>query len=142
MREAKTRMVSELAATQQLQKISTQLIQENDVGALYQQILNAAVGIMRSDFASMQMLYPERGELRLLAYKGFDPAAAAFWEWVSPGSGSTCGDAILTGERSIVVDVDLSELMAGRRTSRSLVKQVSGPCSPRLSSRALVACLA
>jgi PAS domain S-box-containing protein len=113
LREAQGRLVSELAATQQLQKISTQLIQENDVGALYQQILNAAVGIMRSDFASMQMLYPERGELRLLAYKGFDPAAAAFWEWVSPGSGSTCGNAILTGERSIVVDVDLSELMAG-----------------------------
>jgi PAS domain S-box-containing protein len=113
LREAQGRLVSDLAATQQLQKISTQLIQENDAGALYQQILNAAVGIMHCDFASMQMLYPERGELRLLAYKGFDPAAAAFWEWVSPGSGSTCGDALLTGERSIVVDVDLSELMAG-----------------------------
>ena len=68
---------------------------------------------MRSDFASMQKLFPERGELRLLAYRGFDPAAAAFWEWVRPGSGSTCGVAFRTGKRSVAADVDLSDFMAG-----------------------------
>ena len=94
LRESQARLVSELAATQQLQKISTQLIQENEAEALYEKILDAAVAIMRSDFASMQMFYPERGELRLLAYRGFNPAAAAFWEWVRPGSGSTCGVAL------------------------------------------------
>ncbi|RPI42504.1 MAG: PAS domain S-box protein, partial [Hyphomicrobiaceae bacterium] len=113
LREAQSRLVSELAATQQLQKISTQLIQENEVETLYEHILDAAVAIMRSDFASMQKLFPERGELRLLAYRGFDPAAAAFWEWVRPGSGSTCGVAFRTGKRSVAADVDLSDFMAG-----------------------------
>jgi hypothetical protein len=40
--------------------------------------------VMRSDMASMQMLYSERNELRLLTWKGFHPESAAFWEWLSP----------------------------------------------------------
>jgi PAS domain S-box-containing protein len=113
LREAQNQLTSELAAAQELQKISTQLIPERNAGALYEKILDAAVGIMRSDFASMQMFYPERGELRLLAYRGFNPAAAAFWEWVRPGSGSTCGAALATGNRSIVPDIELSDFIAG-----------------------------
>ncbi|HET9535484.1 MAG TPA: PAS domain S-box protein, partial [Mesorhizobium sp.] len=113
LRETQRQLVSELAATRQLQKISTQLIHASDPEALYEEILDAAAAIMCSDFASMQMFYPERGELRLLAYRGFNPTAAAFWEWVRPGSGSTCGAALATGERSIVPDIELSGFMAG-----------------------------
>jgi GAF domain-containing protein len=104
---------AELAAAEQLQKISTQLIHTSDVEMLYEKILDAAVAIMHSDFASMQMFYPERGELRLLAYRGFNAASAAFWEWVRPASASTCGIALATGRRSIVADVELSHFMAG-----------------------------
>jgi PAS domain S-box-containing protein len=113
LRKTQRQLASELAATQRLQQVSTQLIQESDVEALYDQILDAAVVLMRSDFASMQMFHPERGELRLLGFRGFNPTAAAFWEWVRPGSGSTCGAALATGQRSIVADVELSGFMAG-----------------------------
>jgi PAS domain S-box-containing protein len=112
-RKAEEALRSELAATQQLQTLSIQLIHTNDPDALYDKVLDAAVAILRSDFASMQMLYPERGELRLLAYRGFNPTAAAFWEWVRPGSGSTCGAALATGNRSVVPDIELSHFMAG-----------------------------
>ncbi len=111
--EAQAQLVAELAATQQLHMISTQLIQENEAEALHEKILDAAMAIMRSDFASMQMFHPERSELRLLAYRGFNPAAAAFWEWVRPASGSTCGVALAIRQRSIVADVELSDFMAG-----------------------------
>jgi PAS domain S-box-containing protein len=113
LRKTQRQLVSELAATQQLQKISTELIPASDAEVLYEKILDAAVAIMRSDFASMQMFYPERGELRLLACRGFSPTAAAFWEWVRPGSGSTCGAALATGNRSIVPDIELRDFMAG-----------------------------
>ena len=111
--EAQAQLVAELAATQQLHMISTQLIQENEAEALHEKILDAAMAIMRSDFASMQMFHPERSELRLLAYRGFNPAAAAFWEWVRPASGSTCGVSLAIRQRSIVADVELSDFMAG-----------------------------
>jgi PAS domain S-box-containing protein len=113
LRETQRQLASELAATRQLQQISIQLINASDPEALYAKILDAAVAIMRSDFASMQMFYPERGELRLLAYRGFSPTAAAFWEWVGPGSRSTCGVAVATGDRSILPDIELSDFMEG-----------------------------
>lgn len=111
--EAQGQLVSELAATQQLHKISTQLIQENEAEALHEKVVDAAMAIMRSDFASMQLFHPERGELRLLAYRGFTPAAAAFWEWVRPASSSTCGVALATRHRSIVADIELSDFLRG-----------------------------
>lgn len=111
--EAQGQLVLELAATQQLHRISTQLIQENEAEALHEKVVDAAMAIMRSEFASMQLFHPERGELRLLAYRGFNPAAAAFWEWVRPASGSTCGVALATRQRSIVTDIELSDFMAG-----------------------------
>ena len=113
LRDTQRQLVSELAATRQLQRTSAQLIHASDPEVLQEKILDAAVAIMRSDFASMQMFYPERGELRLLGYRGFNPTAAAFWEWVRPGSGSTCGAALATGARSIVPDIELSDFMAG-----------------------------
>jgi PAS domain S-box-containing protein len=113
LRATQRQLVSELAATRQLQEISTQLIHASDAQVLHEKILDAAVAILRSDFASMQLFYPERGELRLLAYRGFNPTAAAFWEWVRPGSASTCGAALATGARSIVPDIELSDFMAG-----------------------------
>jgi len=113
LRETQKQLMAELAAARQLQKISTELIHANGAEALYEKILDVAVAIMRSDFASMQMFYPERGELRLLAHRGFSQTAAAFWEWVRPASGSTCGAALATGNRSIVPDIELSEFMAG-----------------------------
>src|SRR5262249_46739256 len=113
LREAQRQLESELAASQQLQKISTQLNHASDAAALYEQILDAAVAVMHSDFASLQMFYPERGELRLLAYRGFNPTAAAFWEWVRPASGSTCGLSLVTCERASVADTELSDFMVG-----------------------------
>ena len=60
---------------------------------LYKQILEAAIAVMRSDMASMQMLDPDQNALELLAWKGFDPASAAFWGWVRVDSGASCGVA-------------------------------------------------
>jgi signal transduction histidine kinase len=116
LRGSEERMSEELAATQQLQQTSTQLIREDNVEALYEQILDAAVAIMRSGYASLQMLYPERapgGELGLLCYRGFNPQAVRFWTWVQPDAKSTCGIALRTGQRVIVPDVQASGFMAG-----------------------------
>ena len=48
-----------------------------------EKIVKNAVALMHSDYASLQMLFPERGsggELRLLSFRGFNPMAAKFWE--------------------------------------------------------------
>ena len=82
---AREQLEAELTDTKRLQGLSSQLLPETDIPALYEKIMDAAVSIMRSDFASIQMYYPERGsggELRLLASHGFKSQAVKFWEWV------------------------------------------------------------
>lgn len=96
-----------------LQEISTLLIQENNVNTLYDRVLDAAISLMSADMGSMQVLEPERGELRLLAYKGFHPQSAAFWEWVRVDAASTCGLALSSGTRIVVPDTEACDFMAG-----------------------------
>ncbi|MGB6821883.1 MAG: PAS domain S-box protein, partial [Candidatus Acidiferrales bacterium] len=80
LRESEERLQMELTATRQLAEISVKLVEEGNCDALYEKVVDAAMGIMRSDMGSMQMLDPERGELRLLTSKGFHAESAAFWE--------------------------------------------------------------
>jgi PAS domain S-box-containing protein len=108
LRQSEEHLRRELDAARRLQQVSTQLIQASGVQPLYEQIIDAAVGIMHSDFASMQLFHPERGsggELRLLGHRGFDAQAAKFFEWVSPSSSCSCGKALNTRQRVIIPDV-------------------------------------
>ena len=117
LRVSEAQLHAELVDTKRLQGISAQLVQEENVESLYEKILDAAVSIMQSDFASLQMLFPGRGtggELRLLAFRGFSPQAATFWEWVGfDSAGSTCGAALRTGKRVIATDVEKCDFMKG-----------------------------
>ena len=97
-----------------LQQISTQVIEANDIQGLYERILDTAVAVMKSDFASIQMYDPDRrasGGLRLLAYRGFSSKAAEYWKWVYPSSQSSCGVALRTKERIVIPDIAASEFM-------------------------------
>ena len=94
-----------------LQELGAELMRQDDVGSFYQKIVGGASQIMRSEFASMQMLHPERGshgELQLLAFRGFAPADAKRWEWVRAETWTTCGEALKTGVRVIVADTENS----------------------------------
>jgi GAF domain-containing protein len=99
--------------TLRLQEISTLLIQENNVNALYDRVLEAAIGLTSADFGSMQAFDPERDELRLLTHKGFHPESAKFWEWVRLDAACTCGMALHSGTRIVVPDVEACDVMQG-----------------------------
>jgi len=109
------RLTAELADTRLLQAISAELIVEDDVDALFEKIIDAATTIMRSDFASMQVLHTERGgdELELIAFRGFSPRAARFWKWISTDSTTTCGIALRERRRVITKDVESCPVIAG-----------------------------
>ena len=100
-------------ASLRLQEISTLLIQEGNLDALYERVLDAAVYLMRADVGSMQKYDPERDELRLLASRGFPAEAIAFWDRVNRDSGTSCGMALSVGHRVVVPDVECADFMAG-----------------------------
>lgn len=116
LRESQIRLSAELAAMHRLQETSTRMIPEGDAEVLYGEILDAAVTIMGSDFASIQRFDPDEGDggvLRLLDHRGFTPEAAAYWEQVRPTASSSCAQALATVERVIIPDVRKSDTMAG-----------------------------
>jgi len=97
-----------------LQEISASLIQEGDIDALYERILDGAITLMASDMGSMQTFHPRQNELRLLAWRGFHPESAAFWDRISLDSVHTsCGVAFSSAHRIIVPDTEVCDFMAG-----------------------------
>ena len=116
LRHADANLAAELAAAEELQAISTELLGATDVHGLYDRIVAAAASIMRSDAASLQVLRPERGqggELQLLATLGFTADAVRFWEWVRIDSGCSCGEAMRTGRRAVAEDIETCAFMTG-----------------------------
>ncbi|HWB93180.1 MAG TPA: ATP-binding protein [Puia sp.] len=110
----KEQLEAELADARLLHRLSIELIQEDGTAGLYKKIVEAAVAIMRSQYASMQMLYPDPGnigKLRLLASSGFSPEAEKFWEWVYCRTGSSCGAALRAGKRVIVPNFSTCDFM-------------------------------
>jgi len=111
LRKSEERLAADLAETKLLQAISSQLIQEDNVRAIYEQLLNAATAIMHSEMATMQILVPEKNALLLLAFKGFDPEVIKYWEWVKKGDQSACSTALEKGKRIIIPDIEISEFV-------------------------------
>src|SRR5262245_6356726 len=95
-----------------LQEISTMLIQEGNLAALYDHVLDAAIALMSADMGSMQTFHIEQGELRLLAWRGFHPELTAFWDRVHLGSTCACGVALSVGRRIIVPHTEACDFMA------------------------------
>jgi PAS domain S-box-containing protein len=113
LQESGRRLATEMAAARMLQSISTRLISEPTQESLFAQILDAAMELMSSDAASVQLLAPDGESLTLLGWRNFHPASAAFWQRVTADAGSTCGVALRNNVRVLVTDVDACEFMAG-----------------------------
>jgi PAS domain S-box-containing protein len=93
---------NELRDTKLLQDISAQLIQAQDAAALYRQILDAAVRLMRADKGTIQLFDTAASELRLIASHGVDPALHDAFTIVTSESGTSCAMALKTGKRAII----------------------------------------
>jgi PAS domain S-box-containing protein len=100
-------------ASLRLQEISTLLIQEDNLDALYERVLDAAISLMSADMGSMQKYDPEHDQLQLLTSRGFRPESVAVWKQVNRHSATSCGMALSVGRRVIVPDIECSDFMAG-----------------------------
>jgi signal transduction histidine kinase/ActR/RegA family two-component response regulator len=105
LRDSEKQLQIDLADSQLLQRVSAEITREGDVQSLYDTIIDAAMTIMQSQFAMMQIFDVERGELRLLNVRGFDDDATELWTAVTAESTSACGRALRTGKRVLVPDV-------------------------------------
>lgn len=112
---------SDLSDLRLLQRMSAQLLEQRDASSLYPLIIDAAMAIMGSDFASVQMLHTDahgKSQLELLAHHGFGAASAAFWKWVDVSDLCTCGLALQRKARFRAHDLrQCAELSAVQRAA-------------------------
>jgi PAS domain S-box-containing protein len=113
MRQSERRLTREVAGAKTLQSISTRLISESTPESLYDQILDAALKLMASDAACLQMLAADNTTLKLLAWTNFHPDCVPFWERVAAGAGSACSRALSVNQRVVVSDIEACDFMAG-----------------------------
>ena len=113
LQQSEQRLTREVAGAKTLQSISTRLISQSTSESLYDAILGAAMELMASDAASVQMLATDHTSLKLLAWTDFHPDSAAFWQRVEVGAGSTCSKALSDNERIVVADIEACEFMVG-----------------------------
>ncbi len=113
LRESEERLASELTAMQRLQKTSTQLIGDDNVEALYEQILDTAIVIMHSDMASVQVLDESGNALRMLAFRGFDSEFGKTFALNGWDRRTSCGVALREGHRVVVADVETCDFNIG-----------------------------
>jgi signal transduction histidine kinase/CheY-like chemotaxis protein len=136
-RVAQFRLESDLADSQLLQAISAELITENDEKGLHERLLDAAMSIMHSECASLQMFKDDAsgGHLELIATRGFSDEAIERWQVVSGARMTACGEVLRTGHRVVVSDMTQCGFMAGSDdldfSLRSGIRAVQG--TPLLS---------
>lgn len=119
LQQSKTEIEEELTDARLLQKLSMELVQEEETAGLYQKIMDAAVVIMQSQYASMQVLHKGsdgHDKLKLLACSGFSPEAEEYWQWVYHNTDSSCGAAYRAGKRVIIPNMAECEFMQGTIT--------------------------
>lgn len=94
----------DLAAMEQLQRVSAVLLRDEEPTALLEEILSAAVAITAADFGDVQILDRASLDLRIAVQRGFPSWWVELWDRVGGGRG-TCGTARARGERVVVEDV-------------------------------------
>lgn len=125
----------ELADMRELQAISTKLIQE-DASRLHDAILDAALRLLHSDMATMQLYDSARGGLKLLSSRGFDLENIQLFDWVDKDAGTSCAQALRSGSRAVVPDIETCDYVVGTPAHEALrLCNIRGALSTPLVSR-------
>jgi PAS domain S-box-containing protein len=103
-------LAADLRDTGLLRDLAAHVVPEGDSKRLFDEILEAAITITSAAAGTIQLLDETKRELFLVATKGIRPALAARFDRVDATSGSSCGIALATGMRALVVfDVSAEE---------------------------------
>lgn len=107
-KRAEEAVAADLEATTRLRDLSARLVPEGDIQQLYQEIMAAAVILMRADAGSVQILDHETEELVLLAKQGLDDNITDHFHRVSAKADTPSGMALAASGR-VFIDFDVPE---------------------------------
>ncbi|HEY1121840.1 MAG TPA: GAF domain-containing protein, partial [Haloferula sp.] len=95
-------MAADLEDTRLLQELGARLVDEDNIDAIYQEILAAAITLTRADAGVVQIFDPESHALSVLAAKGFEEDLVIRFQRVDSNSPTSCGLALTSNQRAFV----------------------------------------
>ncbi|MFZ0927671.1 MAG: PAS domain S-box protein [Syntrophobacteraceae bacterium] len=109
-KQAEARLKADLAALTRMHALSSRLLVTGGLQPLLQEIMDAAVSIVRAEKGTLQLL--EGDSLRIVAAYGHKRPFLEFFA-SAENQASVCGEATRRGERIVVSDVETSSLFIG-----------------------------
>jgi PAS domain S-box-containing protein len=109
-KRAEARLKDDVSALTQMHALSEKILGAAGLQPLLQEVMNAAVAIMKAQRGTLQLL--EGDTLRIVAHYGHERPFLDFFA-SAENRASVCGEAMLRGERVVVPDVENSPLFAG-----------------------------
>ncbi|MFN6569126.1 PAS domain S-box protein [Dendronalium sp. ChiSLP03b] len=97
---AEAAVAADLKDTQLLREVSAR--SEDNIQVLYNEIVAAAIALMRADGGSFQILHEPTQELLLLASQNFNQTLTEHFDRVGTRCNTSCGIALAIGERSLI----------------------------------------
>ncbi|MCW1886661.1 GAF domain-containing protein [Luteolibacter flavescens] len=95
-------IAADLEDTRLLHELGARLVDESNIGAIYQEILSAAITLAKADAGSVQVVEPDGEGLSVLVSKGFSETLIARFHHVDISSPTSCGLALKTKQRAYV----------------------------------------
>jgi PAS domain S-box-containing protein len=107
LRESEGRLADELEAMTRLHALSTRLLAADNLHTALDDVLENAIVTSGADFGNIQLYNPQIGALEIVAQRGFRQDFLDYFRTVRVDEGSCCAQAMQSGERIIIEDVNL-----------------------------------
>jgi PAS domain S-box-containing protein len=105
--ESEQRLAAELEAITRLHALSTRLLSADNLGTALDDVLENAIVTSGADFGNIQLYNPQVGALEIVAQRGFRQDFLEYFRQVRVDEGSCCAQAMQSGQRIILEDVEL-----------------------------------
>jgi PAS domain S-box-containing protein len=107
IRASEEQLSAELEAMTRLHALSGRLLACADLRMALDDVLENAILTSRADFGNIQLFNPEIKALEIVAKRGFQQDFLDYFRTVRVDEGSACAQAMQSGERIIIEDVQL-----------------------------------
>src|SRR5262249_52457573 len=112
--EIQRRAAADLEAMARLRELGEMCANNgDDLARCLDSILDTAIAVSGADKGNVQLFDRESGALKIEVQRGFDRPFLEFSAIVRSGESAACGNSMRVAERTVVPDVENSQLFAG-----------------------------
>jgi PAS domain S-box-containing protein len=106
LQQSERRLAAELDAMTRLHSLSARLLSADNLTKALDDVLENAIETCAADLGNIQLYNPQTDALEIVAQRGFRQDFLDYFRLVRVDEGSACAQALQSGERIIIEDVD------------------------------------